>query len=472
MRAVTGITVGVLVGLIALLSSSTPAEVSSPFNPVYDLSISGSAVGANGDITQVATIAAAGEHLPALAIIDYPAEWGVSNDSGVTDFATVGEGSITFDLNCGGGPLETYALTIKETGGFEPGPNDTSWTAVGAPFQIFYQIRLDEHTITSLLFSTGNHCTPLDYSYTIFGRASGTNDVVLTNPVTDGVYTWTTTYDSAPFAVPPEHQVIRCDKVAIGSATPPPDTDGDGIVDDCDPPAADTDGDGVLDDVDNCVNTYNPGQENNVHPGTPAGDHCDDPDGDGVFDIDDNCPDTVNPNQENSVHSGTPAGDHCEDPDGDLVFDINDNCPDNANLSQTDTDGDGQGDACDPDDDNDSLGLGDVFGLFFRDEVEAFLKSFSDPDGTDPMIACALTSTTDDEADDKWGPDFDDSQDVGGSDVFLFAQRFGTESGVPPPVGKLAYSQRFDIYPTSASLGKIDGSDVFVLANYFGKSCV
>ena len=130
----------------------------------------------------------------------------------------------------------------------------------------------------------------------------------------------------------------------------------------------------------------------------------------------------------------------------------------------TDTDSDGATDHCDPDDDNDSLGLGDPFGLFSRDGVELFM-------GTLPLVACAATSTINDEDPDALGPDWDDSQDVDGSDVFLFAQRFSTQLGVTPPVGKLVYIQRFDIYPTGASLNKIDGSDVFVLATYFGDSC-
>ncbi len=130
----------------------------------------------------------------------------------------------------------------------------------------------------------------------------------------------------------------------------------------------------------------------------------------------------------------------------------------------TDTDSDGARDPCDPDDDNDSLGLGDPFGLFLRDGVEVFM-------GTLPLVACAATSTIDDEDPDALGPDWDDDQDVDGSDLFLFAQRFGTDFGVPPPVGKLAYLERFDIYPTAASLNKIDGSDLFVLASYFGDSC-
>ena len=159
------------------------------------------------------------------------------------------------------------------------------------------------------------------------------------------------------------------------------------------------------------------------------------------------------------------------DSDGDGYFNADDNCPSTPNPGQTDTDGDGLGNACDPDDDNDSLGLGDVFGLFFRDEVEEFLVRPEDPDGLNTKDACADTTTPHDEDDDKSGTDFDDSQDTDGSDIFLFAQRFGTVKDVPPPVGKLPYIERFDIYPTAASLNKIDGSDVFVLATYFGTSC-
>ncbi len=116
------------------------------------------------------------------------------------------------------------------------------------------------------------------------------------------------------------------------------------------------------------------------------------------------------------------------------------------------------------DSDGDSLGMGDPFGLFLRDEVELFL-------GTLPLVACAATPATDDEDPDALGPDWDDDQDVDGSDLFLFVERYPTEFGVPPPIGKKPYIQRFVIYPTDASLNKIDSSDLFVLATYFGDSC-
>ncbi len=196
--------------------------------------------------------------------------------------------------------------------------------------------------------------------------------------------------------------------------------------------ASDIDGDGLFDGLDSCPNTANPAQI--------------DTDLDGLGNVCDNCPNTANAGQENAVHPGTFAGDHCEDPDADGLFDIDDPCPDN------------------PDCDGDSLGLGDAFGLFLRDGVEVFM-------GTLPLVACSATAAINDEDPDALGPDWEDDQDVDGSDLFLFAERFGAEFGVSPPVGKKVYLQRFDIYPTAASFHKIDGSDLFVLASYFGDSC-
>jgi hypothetical protein len=132
----------------------------------------------------------------------------------------------------------------------------------------------------------------------------------------------------------------------------------------------DTDGDTIRDLCDNCPTTPNPTQvDSDTQDGGDACDVCtndaaDDADADGICTDsgylppktgdDDNCPTTPNPGQQNNVHPGTPDGDHCDDPDADLVFDSTDNCPDAYNPGQTNTDvvvnppGDELGDVCDP----------------------------------------------------------------------------------------------------------------------------
>jgi len=137
------------------------------------------------------------------------------------------------------------------------------------------------------------------------------------------------------------------------------DLDGDSLGDLCD---TDVDGDGICNPssafapgcvgADNCPSAVNATQVDSEADG--LGDACDpDDDNDSVSDTADNCRVIPNVGQENNVHSGTPEGDHCEDPDGDSVFDINDNCPSQANSGQANFDADAVGDACDPDDDND-----------------------------------------------------------------------------------------------------------------------
>ena len=95
-----------------------------------------------------------------------------------------------------------------------------------------------------------------------------------------------------------------------------PDCNDNGIDDQFD---LDTDGDGVIDDCDNCPLTSNADQA--------------DLDLDGVGDICDNCPQAPNPDQ--------------FDADGDGFGDECDNCPLTSNADQADADLDGVGDVCD-----------------------------------------------------------------------------------------------------------------------------
>ncbi len=71
-----------------------------------------------------------------------------------------------------------------------------------------------------------------------------------------------------------------------------------------------------------------------------------DADGDGLLDAADNCPTTVNPDQTDSDSDG--EGDACDmDFDNDGIFNATDNCPTHANPEQADTDSDHTGDVCD-----------------------------------------------------------------------------------------------------------------------------
>ena len=133
----------------------------------------------------------------------------------------------------------------------------------------------------------------------------------------------------------------------------------------------DTDADGISDQCDNCPQTPNPDQSDLDHDG--AGDLCDDDDdGDGVPDEQDNCPRvwqhaqddadgdgvgdacdpcTLAPNQQPPCQDLCPLipGNQTQDEDHDGVGDACDNCPTVPNANQLDRDSDGVGDACDDD---------------------------------------------------------------------------------------------------------------------------
>jgi OOP family OmpA-OmpF porin len=150
-------------------------------------------------------------------------------------------------------------------------------------------------------------------------------------------------------------------------AVPPPDADGDGIVDNEDacpallgprtgapatsgcPPPPDRDRDGILDGIDACPD--DPG----VKTATPATNGCPPPrdrDGDGVFDPADACPDNGGVKTDDPRSNGCPP-----DGDSDGVLDADDACPQKAGDKSDDPrttgcpDGDGDGirdpqDAC------------------------------------------------------------------------------------------------------------------------------
>src|SRR3990167_840061 len=124
------------------------------------------------------------------------------------------------------------------------------------------------------------------------------------------------------------------------------DNDNDGIPDETDncpnkvnPMQEDKDGNGAGDVCDQKTGgTTDPtGGETPPPP---------DSDGDGVIDSEDNCIDVANADQANN-YGNLQLGDACEDSDNDGWVDANDNCPTLAALNNEDTDGDGLGNDCD-----------------------------------------------------------------------------------------------------------------------------
>ncbi|MBU0505194.1 MAG: thrombospondin type 3 repeat-containing protein [bacterium] len=204
---------------------------------------------------------------------------------------------------------------------------------------------------------------------------------------------------------------------------PNADDDSDGIINYCDfcpedpvhytedavctidPIINDNDGDGILNEDDNCIEFYNPNQEDIDEDS--IGNPCDDDqDGDGILNDDDNCVTMFNPNQLDS--DADEEGDACDldvvDSDGDGISDALENeygCdPLNSDtdadgltddiemtygLSCTaiDSDGDGLSDFIDGIGDNDSDGL-----------INA-LDTDSDGDGLTDYIEMSYTDDID-----------------------------------------------------------------------------
>ncbi len=141
------------------------------------------------------------------------------------------------------------------------------------------------------------------------------------------------------------------------------DGDNDGIGDVCDvcptDPNNDFDGDGLCAEEDNCPFAYNPDQTDTDGDGkADACDNCpldpdNDADGDGICASDDNCPELFNTEQHDSDGDGIGngcdpcPGDPINDPDEDGLCAGNDNCPFVYNPDQLDSDADGHADVCD-----------------------------------------------------------------------------------------------------------------------------
>ena len=204
----------------------------------------------------------------------------------------------------------------------------------------------------------------------------GTTDLIgavtHTNPVENGIGTYTVEYKGLLDSADNEHDFSLASGTTVGVAFINADADchlswpSDHLSQYADiviVSTNDSDGDGLSDTIDNCPAIANASQSDADVDGD--GDACDscpqdannDADGDGVCGDVDNC--TSIPNSSQSDNDVDGLGDPCDaDDDDDGVVDGADNCLLIPNASQSDHDGDGLGDACDADVDNDGVADG------------------------------------------------------------------------------------------------------------------
>ncbi len=452
MRYVT--TLLALLSALLLLALAGPAATGSQaFNPTFDITLVSSIAPGAAAMVSREIAAPAGGHGLGKEVLTVPAGWGIKPDNQITAGTIVGGGFMTADLDCNPGTTpDSDSFNILEED-LPPGsPLKARWVTDGLTWAAYtFNIQGSDaagHTITTFFDFGSTLCAPMTISMNHDAN-------VLTNPTTEGDYTWSSQLTSSPLP-PGEHVVTVNEVVSIG---------------------VDTDGDLVPDWKDNCDTVPNgpnqaglPGVGNQTDFDLDGlGDACDpDDDGDGILDGVDgpnaSCQFAAEDFDSYKDSDGCPDFDN----DGDTIIDYptaNDACPgsdatagpdgiagtadDNPRTTE-DFDGVLDSDGC-----YDPPGA-DYDGDGWTDDAEVLFL------GTNAARYCPLTSVPNDEEPDPWPVDFNDNRAVQIDDVFAVSSRFGTVSGDP------TYSARADVANQN---GAIQINDLFAVTNRFNESC-
>ncbi len=475
-----------VIAALTLLTTSVDVKATKPFNPTFDLvDVSPPTLGtaAHGDVYRRLQLAA-GDHLPAIETLSVPANWDIAN---VTDNEIVGTLSLSMNQGACPGTPAVFGASILDKPTEDIGEK-ARWKAfidsVGLVFDfVITGSAATGHTIQTFMFVdptiAGAFCTPMDLSISHLGRSSPANQVVLTNPTTQAMYTWQATYRPGPLPAP-HPDVTVSDTVPIG-----PDVDPEAIY---------RDGGSTANQVDS-GDTLLLGTA--VHNGTVLIDfqanerHVDN--GNGLYDSPEaiyldngSVPSQVDAGdtllQGAAAPLGTPLISFQAGPSppperhvdangdglysvGDFVADFADNCPAVPNprpapgLPQPDLDGDGipgtqpppggtfGGDACDADIDGDK-------GLNTMEEHAT----------TNKLLFCSIDTTPNNEDPDARLEDFNDDRAVTGFDLDAIAAVIGQNVPQQAPVRK-------DIAPDPAGDNAITGIDLDRIAGVIGTSC-
>ena len=228
--------VAALAAFLFTLPDGQPASATGPFSGFevdFDiLQTTPVTLNANATVTRRVSVPL-GHHLPARETIIVDADWGFALGTTVPLDNKVGTLTMFVDQGCDGmqGFFSANILN-KLLGGSEV----AHWEAIapGATDLTFHFTITENagptppagsHTLKTDLFVDSAYCAPLTLTIVHLGL-SLSGDPVSTTPSSQGVYTWSASYESAPVANPPDHTWTDFDTVDIG-----PDLDGDDVPD-------------------------------------------------------------------------------------------------------------------------------------------------------------------------------------------------------------------------------------------------